>query len=174
MAKHPFTGQISLQEGSVARDLARYFLHSEQTPTAFNLSVKFDNEGRAIGAGGLFLQALPGAEENILDEVEETVRTLPSLGEAFAAGETGVTVVKNQFRSFEPELIGTRDCAFYCGCSKARFGRFIEAISFEELKSIREEGPFPLKTTCHNCSSTYQFSRAEIEELYQNRLNRGA
>ena len=170
VAKHPFTGEISLEEGSIARDLARYFLYSEQTATAFNLSVKFDTEGKVIGAGGIFLQALPGAEEGTLSTVEETLRGLPSLGESFAQGSTGVTLVKNQFRDFAPDLIGTRDTEFYCGCSKERFGRFIARISMEELESIREEGPFPLKTTCHNCGSTYSFTKEEIESLYQERI----
>jgi molecular chaperone Hsp33 len=174
VAKHPFTGEISLEEGSIARDLARYFLYSEQTATAFNLSVKFDSEGRVIGAGGMFLQALPGADEGVLSTVEETLRTLPSLGESFAHGSTGVTLVKEQFREFQPDLIGTRDAEFYCGCSKERFGRFIGKISMEELESIREEGPFPLKTTCHNCGSTYSFSKAEIETIYQERTRSGA
>ncbi|MFP4406881.1 MAG: Hsp33 family molecular chaperone HslO [Spirochaetaceae bacterium] len=170
VAKHPFTGEISLEEGSIARDLARYFLYSEQTATAFNLSVKFDTEGRAIGAGGVFLQALPGANEETLSTVEETLRGLPSLGEAFAEGSTGMTLVKREFNTFDPELIGTRDSEFYCGCSKERFGRFIGKISMEELESIREEGPFPLKTTCHNCGSTYSFSRQEIETIYRERI----
>lgn len=170
LAKHPFTGEISLEEGSIARDLARYFLYSEQTATAFNLSVKFDTEGRVIGAGGIYLQALPGADEGILSTLEETLRGLPSLGESYAHGSTGVSLVKEHFGRFEPDLIGTRDAQFYCGCSKERFGRFIGKISMKELESIREEGPFPLKTTCHNCGSTYSFSREEIEALYQERI----
>lgn len=173
VAKHPFTGEIALEEGSIARDLARYFLYSEQTHTAFNLSVKFDTEGRVIGAGGIFLQALPGADEETLSTVEDTLRELPSIGESFAEGRTGVTIVKERFGDFEPDLIGTRNAEFYCGCSKERFGRFIGKISMEELESIREEGPFPLKTTCHNCNSTYTFSKEEIEEIYRERV-RGA
>lgn len=171
IARHPFTGEIELEEGSVARDLARYFLYSEQTHTAFNLSVKFDTDGRVVGAGGVFLQALPGADEQTLSTVEDTLRELPSLGESFAQGSTGVTIVKERFGNYQPDLIGTRNAEFYCGCSKERFGMFIGRISMEELQSIREEGPFPLKTTCHNCNSTYSFSREEIEGIYQQRIS---
>ncbi len=170
VAKQPFTGEIELEEGSIAGDLARYFLLSEQTATAFNLSVKFDTHGHVVGAGGIFLQALPEAEEGSLSTIEARLRQLPSLGDSFAAGSTGVSIVKEQFPEFEPDLIGTRDTVFFCGCSKERFGRFIKAISMEELTSIREEGPFPLRTTCHNCSSTYEFTREEIEALYRERV----
>lgn len=171
VAKQPFTGEIELTEGSIARDLARYFLYSEQTATAFNLSVKFDSRGEVIGAGGIFLQALPEAEEDSLATIEERLRELPSLGDSFASGSTGVSIVKDHFPEFDPDVIGTRDTEFYCGCSKERFGGFIGAISLDELTSIRDEGPFPLRTTCHNCSTTYEFAREEIEQIYQRRLN---
>ena len=172
VARHPFTGEISLEEGTIARDLARYFLYSEQTPTAFNLSVKFDTDGRVIGAGGVFLQGLPEAREDILSTVEENLRRMPSLGEAFADGRTGVTLVKEHFDEFSPDHLGTRQTEFYCGCSKERFGNFIAGVSMEELQSIREEGPFPLKTTCHNCGSSYEFSREDIEALYRQRISK--
>jgi molecular chaperone Hsp33 len=60
-AKQPFTGQVELRHGNIAQDLAYYFLTSEQVPTAFNLSIRFDREGEVIGAGGLCLQAMTGA-----------------------------------------------------------------------------------------------------------------
>ncbi len=62
-AKHPFTGKIALQYGNIAQDLANYYLKSEQIPTAFNLSIKYDPEGEVTGAGGLFLQTMPRADD---------------------------------------------------------------------------------------------------------------
>ena len=52
-----------LQYGSIVIDLAEYFLISEQTPAVVSLSIQFDREGRVIGAGALFLQNLPGADD---------------------------------------------------------------------------------------------------------------
>jgi len=64
-AKQPFTGQVILKYGNIAKDLANYYLASEQVPTAFNLSIKFDTEGHVTGAGGLFLQALPRTDDDL-------------------------------------------------------------------------------------------------------------
>ena len=72
-AKHPFTGKIALEYGNIAQDLANYFLKSEQIPTAFNLSIKYDTDGNVTGAGGLFLQAMPGADDTLTAELEEQV-----------------------------------------------------------------------------------------------------
>ena len=79
-SKQPFTGQVMLQHGRIAKDLANYFLESEQIKTAFILSVYFDKDGRAVGAGGLFLQALPGAEDTALELLEDSVQIMPSMG----------------------------------------------------------------------------------------------
>ena len=50
-AKHPFTGQVMLQYGNIAKDLANYYLTSEQIPSSFNLSIHFDEKGELAGAG---------------------------------------------------------------------------------------------------------------------------
>ena len=49
-AKQPFTGQVMLKYGNIAQDLANYYLTSEQVPTAFNLSIKFDTEGQVTSS----------------------------------------------------------------------------------------------------------------------------
>jgi len=51
-AKQPFTGKVELRYGNIAQDLAYYCMTSEQIPTAFNLSIKFDKQGEVTGAGG--------------------------------------------------------------------------------------------------------------------------
>ena len=61
--RKPFSGQVMIEYGNIANDLANYYLVSEQIKTGFNLSVKFDRGGNVIGAGGLFLQAMPGADD---------------------------------------------------------------------------------------------------------------
>jgi len=65
-AHTPYSGQAALEHGSIAEDLANYFLISEQIPTGFKLSVFFDDKEEVKGAGGIFLQALPGADRKRL------------------------------------------------------------------------------------------------------------
>lgn len=58
-AKKPFSSKVELKYGNIAQDLAYYYFTSEQIPTVFDLSIKFDSNGNVIGAGGLFLQIMP-------------------------------------------------------------------------------------------------------------------
>ena len=43
-SRTPFTGQIMMENGNLANDLAIYFSKSEQTPTLFYLSIRFDSQ----------------------------------------------------------------------------------------------------------------------------------
>ncbi len=165
-AKQPFVGKTALEYGTPAQDLALHFTRSEQTPTAFNLSVKFDQDGRVIGAGGLMIQAFPGADVEVSTKLDEKVRHLDSLGELFAAGEAPEDVVTREFRAYEPIVVGARSPRFSCHCSKRRFADFLAALPVDEIRDIRDNGPFPLRTTCYNCNTTYEFSRPEIENAY--------
>lgn len=168
-AKQPFSGQVALEPASLAGNLANYFLVSEQTASSFHLSVRLDSRGEVLGAGGLFLQVMPGTEERTLARLESLVRELPSLGAAFAAGRTAVDLLRECFGPFDPLLLGSRRVSFMCHCSAQRFGRFLGALPREELADILDKGPFPVVTTCFNCNSSYSFSRAQIEQFYQER-----
>ena len=97
-AKHPFTGKVMLKYGNIAQDLANYYLTSEQIPTAFNLSIKFDRKGQVTGAGAVFLQAMPQAAEDLTASLEECVINLPSLGKVFADDIDPETLINQDFQ----------------------------------------------------------------------------
>jgi molecular chaperone Hsp33 len=168
-AKQPFTGRVELVHGNLAKDLANYFVVSEQLPTAISLSIQFDRDGRVSGAGGLFIQALPGTEGGAGAELERAVRQLPSLGSLFASGETPSHIVHKHFREFEPDVIGSRTIEFACHCSKEHYARYLATLPTAELRDMRENGPFPLLITCHNCNSTYAYSKQEVDEIAEQR-----
>lgn len=61
--KGPYTGSSPLVSGEIGEDLTRYLYDSEQTPSAVALGVLVGPPGRVIAAGGLFVQIMPGSEE---------------------------------------------------------------------------------------------------------------
>ena len=71
--RSPFIGRVPLQSGEIAEDLAYYFTLSEQIPSLVSLGVLIAPGGKVEGAGGLFVQAMPGAGDELLRVLEERV-----------------------------------------------------------------------------------------------------
>lgn len=162
----PFHGQIEWPGGDLVQNMARYYAESEQTETLLDVNVHFDSDRRITGAAGMLVQALPGARAGVVEAVGEAFQNVRPLGATFAAGATAASLVQSHVEPWRPDLVATRPAEFYCSCSKERFGAFLGALPQSEQDDILAEGPFPLKTTCHNCNSTYEFSRDELAALF--------
>ncbi|MEJ2726901.1 MAG: Hsp33 family molecular chaperone HslO [Deltaproteobacteria bacterium] len=169
-AKQPFTGKIALEYGNIAQDLANYFLKSEQIPTAFNLSIKYDKSGEVTGAGGLFLQAMPDADDALAAELEALVIEFPSLGEVFSEGQEPEGLIQALFKKYSPRFLASQRVEFICHCSPARLHRVLMMLPVDELEDILDNGPFPLEMRCHYCNSLYYFDKKEIQAIYRQSL----
>jgi len=168
-AKQPFTGQVMLKYGNIATDLANYYLTSEQVPTAFNLSIKFDKQGQVTGAGGLFLQAMPQADDELAGNMEDRVTSLPSLGEVFTEDKDPEALVAEAFKGYSPRFLANRRIEFMCHCKPERVRNLLMLLPIDELKDIRDKGPFPVEINCHYCNTPYKFTREDIREIYGKR-----
>lgn len=168
-AKQPFTGQVELRYGNIAQDLAYYYTTSEQKPSAFNLGIRFDRDGEVTGAGGLRLQAMPQADEQLAAELEALVLGFPSLGEAFAEGQRAEEVVRDVFAAYTPRLLEDRRVEFMCHCNRDRLRRMLAMLPAADLAELRDTGPFPIELRCHNCGTPYEFAQGEIREIYSGR-----
>jgi len=168
-AKQPFTGQVMLKYGNIAQDLANYYLTSEQVPTAFNLSIKFDQQGEVTGAGGLFLQAMPRAGDDLTASLEERVTRLPSLGEVFSTDNDPESLVTEAFKDYSPQLLANHRVEFMCHCNRDKVQSLLTLLPIDELKDISDNGPFPLEMSCHYCNTRYHFRREELQEIYGRR-----
>lgn len=168
-AKQPFTGQIVLQYGNIAKDLANYYLTSEQVPTAFNLSIKFDKQGQVTGAGGLFLQAMPQSDDKLAGNMEDRVTSLPSLGEVFTEDKDPEALVAAAFKDYSPRFLANRRIEFMCHCNPERVRSLLTLLPLDELKDIRDKGPFPVEINCHHCNTPYRFTREDIVAIYGKR-----
>jgi molecular chaperone Hsp33 len=169
-ARRPFVSNVMMAHGSVAKDLAHYYLQSEQIHTAFNLSVKFDRKGVVTGAGGLFLQAMPQADDKTAAVLEERVWRLPSIGEAFSAGTDPETLIRNAFQGLVPKFLGSKRVEFMCHCNHGRTRNLLTMLPMDDLRDLRDNGPFPVELRCHHCNTRYAFDKGEVEQIYGRRF----
>lgn len=163
----PFTGQVMLQYGNLAQDLAAYYRQSEQTPSLFSLSIQFDKEGRVAGAGGLFLQAMPGCPDDTLDRLQGLAPKLAPIGRTLAAGTTIKEYVLQEFASEKPEHLARLAVGFSCPCDRKHFEGYLCGLPDKEKREIMEQGPFPLQLECFNCGTIYSFDKKELHDLFK-------
>ena len=164
-AKQPFTGKVMMEYGSIAKDLTVYHMQSEQIPTSFNLSVFFDREGDVKGAGGLMLQAMPGADDKLLSTVEEKVQTLDSIGETVTQDHFHEKWIEENFHAFGPKLLEGRGVEFMCHCNHDRISAMLTMLKQDDLDDMADNGPFPIEIRCHYCNTVYEFAKDEMVAL---------
>lgn len=162
-AKQPFTGRVMMAHGTLAKDLAHYYLTSEQIPTSFSLSVNFDSLGNVAAAGGMFLQAMPDADDAMVRQIEAQVVALPSIGAVLSDGTAPMDFVMRHLGDYSPRFIGQRNIGFLCHCNRDQIRNILTLLPIDELKDIQKNGPFPVEVRCHHCNTGYAFDREHID-----------
>lgn len=178
--KEAQTGMVEIKYKNIAKDLAWYFDQSEQIHTAFNTSIQFDRQGRVIGAGGMFVQAVPGAggkskisaqtqdsgaedkdevASDLIRRVENAFRAMPSIGKWFADGGDMEDVIYGLFREFKPTAVLDRNIVYNCPCSLDHYVQAVKHLPPAELSDILARDPEPIEITCHNCGSVYHITK---------------
>ncbi|OHD13797.1 MAG: hypothetical protein A2Z96_02640 [Spirochaetes bacterium GWB1_48_6] len=157
----PVSGTVPLVSDYLGTNLEYYFQQSEQTKTALIVDVDMDGAGDLFGATGWMLQAMPGADPQVVEDTFFHFRE--KAGNLDSQGEKGIL---SFCEDWKPEILGHIRTEFFCHCTRDRFSKFIQAFSGEEKADILAKGPFPLVTTCHNCSSAYEFTKEELTELF--------
>ena len=165
-SREPVSGTVMLEYGNIAKDLAVYFQESEQTPTLFYISLHFDRNGNVVGAGGLFIQAMPGCDEKTLEDLSERCGHLANLGQAVGERMTAEDYVRQQFGDFSPEKLESSFIAFSCPCTRQHFQDYLARLPQKEKDEILS-GHFPLQLVCFNCGTVYTFTKSDVETLFK-------
>lgn len=152
---------VPLTHGGIGEDLAYYFAHSEQVPTAVGLGEWLEPDGLRA-AGGYLIQALPGADEAVVRAVEERVDALPPLSQLFAEGIDAEGLLARLLD--DVEVLERNPALFRCDCERPRFARILVSLGSEELARLRDEQEIT-ELTCHFCNTTYTFDHEEMGAL---------
>ncbi|MDE6058507.1 MAG: Hsp33 family molecular chaperone HslO [Clostridia bacterium] len=156
----PFTGTSELVSGEIAEDFSAYFLTSEQRPTAVALGVKIGTNGKCIDAGGLFLQPLPYADEEILLRTENEIKKYAALSSMIAEkGAEGI------IESFEHTALSEREVSYRCFCSRKKTENLLLSLGEGDAKSLLlEQGK--ISVHCDYCNTDYVFDERAVTALF--------
>lgn len=164
--KEPYSGQVELVSGEIAEDLTNYYAVSEQTPTVCALGVLVDKEeGSALLAGGMLIQALPGADDAALERLEENIARLDPVTTMLAKGMAPEDMCRVALQGFQLEILDEFPVHYACNCSKERYARVLLTLGAEELSSLPLNDEGFVETVCQYCNRKYYFSQEELLEL---------
>ncbi len=157
----PYVGSSELVSGEIAEDFSAYFLTSEQRPTAIALGVKIAPDGTCAGAGGVFLQPLPGADDGLLKEIENLIGNYSEISSRIEAD--GALAVLEELAPGLP--YEEREISFRCTCSREKAEGLIVSLGKEEAAAIlAEQGE--ISVLCHYCNTAYRFGKEETMRLF--------
>lgn len=161
---NPYVGVVPLVSGEIAEDLARYFVESEQTPTACGLGVLVNPNLTIQYAGGYLIQLLPDAPDTVIDQLENNIQNAPPMTTMMQQGMTAEQIALQLLEGLEPNLLDKSELNYRCDCSRERTTRLLASLGADELRDLartQEE----TTVSCHFCDKVYTFSAEELEEL---------
>lgn len=162
--KEPYSGQVEIQTGEVAEDLAYYFTASEQLPSAVGLGVMVDTDSSVKHAGGFIVQLLPDAPEDVIELLEKKLANLEPVTAMMEKGMTPEDMLSYIFEGVDIEFTERHDVEFYCDCSKEKVKRALAAISDKDLQDIVNDDE-DIEVKCFFCNTAYKFSIADIKDI---------
>lgn len=160
--KEPTKGIVPIEKGDIASDLVAYFMQSEQIPTALVLDVDLDDNGLITESGGLIVQALPGADDELLAKISGSLSEGVSITKMLKEKNTTEEILFNILgESFN--VTGTVQSDFFCRCSKDTFKSKLLLLGVNEIKDMRKKNQNEL--VCKFCNEHYYLDKDDFEEL---------
>lgn len=164
--REPYQGSIPLVSGELGEDFTRYFADSEQTPSAVALGVLVGTDNQVQAAGGFIIQLLPGAGDEIAEQLERQIVGLPSATEMISGGLDAEGILHRVLSEMQLKVLETRPVRFSCSCNRRRLESVLISLGRDELTAmVEEQGGAEL--TCHFCRHVYRFNQEELQELRQ-------
>lgn len=160
--KDPYSGSSELVSGEIAEDFTAYYALSEQQPTAIALGVKIGKDLKCIGAGGVIMQAMPGASDAAICMAEDVMSQLSSVStlvqEVGAEGIIDKFIGEVDYTEYHPD--------YRCLCDRNYIEKVLVSLGKKELDDIIEkEGQ--ITVDCQFCNKKYNFTNEDVERFFK-------
>lgn len=168
--KEPFSGQVPLVSGELGEDFTYYMATSEQVPSSIGLSVLVNPDESIKASGGFMIQMMPGADEEIVEQIEERLQQMPLVSDLLDQGESPEQILARILGEEHLKIIEKEPVSFHCDCSKEKFARAIISVGKEAIEEMINED-HGAEAVCQFCENKYQYTEEELQVLLEEALN---
>lgn len=164
----PYIGSVELVSGEIAEDITSYLLSSDQIPSACGLGVLVDTDTSVKAAGGFIVQLMPGADESLIDTLEENIFLMDQL--TTILDEDGTDEIFAQvLKGIEYHLVSEEEVGYRCNCSREKVERALICLDEADLQEITSDGK-DIEVSCQFCDKIYSFTPDELLTLKKESL----
>ena len=164
--KEPYIGYVDLVSGEIGEDIAYYYAYSEQVPSVVSLGVLIAPDENVVNAGGFIIQLLPGADDSLVEYLEDRVSRTPPITALLSEGKSPEEILDVLLGEKDLTVTEKYPCRYVCNCSRDRMERNLVSLGRKELISLADE-QHGAELQCHFCNQKYSFTEEEILELAQ-------
>ena len=170
--KEAVTGSVELVSGEIAEDLTYYFAKSEQIPSSVALGVLVDVDYSARQAGGFIIQVLPGAKEEVISHLENTLINFEPITSLLDKEYTPEQILEELFGDkFTFKIYDKIFPKFSCDCSRDKMTKALIAVGVDELKAMKEEDQ-GASLVCHFCKKENIYTEADLDKIIETYLKK--
>ncbi len=155
----PYAGVSELVSGEIAEDIAKYYLISEQQPSAVLLGVGFER-AEVVSAGGILITPLPGCGQDALEQIERTLSQLRPVSELAQFYQSLEEFLHDSFWEIGARSLEEKQVAYYCDCSRERMLEALFALPKSDREELAEQDE--IEMCCQFCGNKYIFKADEL------------
>lgn len=164
--KEPFSGQTPIVSGEIGEDFTYYLAVSEQIPSAVGVSVLVDTDDSIKTAGGFMIQIMPGASDEIIDQIEARLKETTRISTLLDEGQTPEEILQNLLATEDVEFLENMPVQFKCDCSKEKFSSALITLGAEQIQELIDQD-HGAEAVCAFCNNKYEYSEADLYQLKQ-------
>ncbi len=153
------SSQVALVTGELGEDVAHYLEQSEQIRSAVLLGV-LPRPGGIAAAGGFVVEALPGTEEETLEELERNIRGVEGVSAVLARGG-GAALAAAVLDGLDHEVLEEIPVAYRCRCSRESLLDQLLTLGRADLESVIDDDG-ECEAVCAFCGAVYRFPIGEL------------
>jgi len=165
-----YSSVVEMVPGGIALNYANYLLQSEQVASAVQIGVALNPECGVQGAGGILIQAMPGANENLLFILEQRLQEMKPLGNLFSEPDGHEQALAWLMDDMDVKPLKETGVKYFCNCTQQRMLQVLSTLPISDLEDMRKDNE-ALSINCSFCSKSYQVPPQELDVLIDMKTN---